>query len=107
MTTERSDLLQRASEGIDQVSKRSFRSPDEAFAALFEVQAQLNAALASGANDPGAAFQTNDLRKTFEELIGRFIDVARKIAREFKSPSFSITVGGWPPSVSLTLTFEP
>jgi hypothetical protein len=105
VSEDRAELLRRASDGIDQVSKRQFRSPDEAFAALFEVQAQLNAALATAGGEHGAALHTLDLRKTFEELIGRFIEVARKIATEFKAPSFSISVGGWPPSVSLTLTF--
>jgi hypothetical protein len=101
----RSDLAQ-LSEELSRMKDRAYRSPDEAYAELIAVQTRLNYALRKLAAEP-TSYQllVTDLPKTMEGLIGAFIERARAVAKLFSAAQFSVQVSGFPPNVSLSLTW--
>lgn len=99
--------LAEAAEEVERLRRREFRSPEDALASLFETQAMVNAALAGAASrGDGRALRSLGVRDRIEQLIGRFIEVAREVAKRFDAPDFSVSVGGWPPSVTVTLSWS-
>ncbi len=102
----RRDLLQ-VGEDLSRMKDRTYRSPDEAYAQLIQVQTQLNHALGRLSEEPNTySMLTVTLPETMEQLIGAFIDRARDVARKFKAADFSVQVSGFPPSVSLSLSWS-
>lgn len=100
--------LNDAAEHIERMKGRSYRSSDEAIADLFLAQAKLNHALAQAATSPtnGYALLQTDIPQTIERIVGQLVDRAHEIARQFKAAQFSIQVSGFPPSVSVALTWS-
>jgi hypothetical protein len=99
--------LRDAEEQIDRLDGRSYRSPDEALAALLMAQTKLNYALSKSAtaSSGGYALLQADIPDTLERVIAKFIDRARGLAKQFKAVQVSVQVGGFPPSVSLSLAW--
>lgn len=100
--------LNEAAEHIERMKGRSYRSPDEAIADLFVAQAKLNHALAQAAISPSSRYALTqaDIPETIERVIGELFARAHDIARQFKAVTFSIQASGFPPSVSLALTWS-
>lgn len=95
------------SEQLARMKGRAYRSSDEAYAELVQAQTKVNRALQGIAN-PTSGYQVmgKDLPSTIESLIGNFIARGQAIATDFKAVQFSVTVSGFPPSLSFTLSWS-
>jgi len=104
-TQVRSDLGQ-LSDDLARMKDRAYRSPDEAYAALIATQTRLNYAFRKLGDAP-TSYQmlVAEFPKVIESVIGMFIERARAVAAEFSAEQFSVQVSGFPPSVSLSMTW--
>ncbi len=100
--------LNDAAEHIERMKGRSYRSPDEAFSDFFVAQTKLNRALARAATAPSSRYALTqaDIPQTIERVVGQLITRLHEIAGQFKAVTFSIQVSGFPPSVTITLTWS-